>query len=246
MTDRVRNYVINATNVHIKVNGHWLDQAVSVAAQKQSSHHMTYGYMDPDPRRPILGRSLVVGTIGIHFRAVDYFFRFLAQVNKAVPDRHVTYAQAVERMRQKVKEFKNDAEIMAYMSTLSLDSQEFEAFREAVEKNAMQEPENSLPGVSAQIPDAVGAEGFREGVRNFYQARGMKRGYLGHFIEIVYGDAQNETLGERIIGVTFTGLAKSPFENTAGVSADPAMEYYSFIGATIIPNDRNRVITTQR
>lgn len=233
--DRIRNYILNATNVHISLNGHYLDQAVSIAVQEQANHKMAYGYMDVDPRRPLKGRKLVVGTIGIHFRAADYFFRFL---ENTVGRPRANREEVIDATRRRIKEFKSDAELLAYLSITDLDSDEFEVLAEAVKKNALDEPEAILPGIEARTPDTVGEDGFNSTIRQdrrvFYHPT-LNRSYLGHTIRIHYGDAENEKVEEDIIGVLFTGRAKTPIENSAGVSADPLMEYYSFIAARIDP-----------
>lgn len=232
MSMSISSYIVNSTNVHITINDQWVDEAVSISVQRQASHQMIYGYMDVDPRRPIRGNAIVVGTIGIHHRSADYLHRYL--INSVAPES--TREREIDRKREALKEFKTDAALLAFMSTLDLTSDEFDVLAEAVETSAISAPIRGNND-GAQAADPIGEDGFAASIqRKPFRHPTKNRTYIGNTIKIYYGDAQNEHFSEAIFGVIFTGEAMSPLENTAGVSADPLMKYYSFIAARIDNN----------
>ena len=229
----ISSYIINATNVYITINDQWVDEAVSISVQRQAHHQMVYGYMDVDPRRPVRGNAIVVGTIGIHHRSADYIHRYLT--NSPSGDRG--RIEQIERKQEALKQFETDADILAFMATLDVNGEEFKELTEAIERNAISDPTRSdTPGDAS--PDPVGEDGFNAsitGERKKWIHSTKGRTYLGNTIKIYYGDAQEESFAEAIHGFIITGEAMSPVENTAGVSADPLMKFYSFIAARIDP-----------
>jgi hypothetical protein len=232
---RVQSYTLNATNVHITVNGHYLDEAVAINAQESAQHTPAYGYMDVDMRRPLLGRRMVVGTIGIHYRAFDYFFRFLAAT--VTQTQFEKREELINRLRSDLRAFEDEAELLAYIAGRNLNSKDADLLIEAVERNSKAGPnvtegDEILPNY--KTPDVVGPDGFRAGMNRTSTALNG-RAYAGHTIRIYYGDSKDEQFAEAIHGVTFTGVAGSPLENSAQVSANPAMKYIQFFGARIDP-----------
>jgi hypothetical protein len=229
----VSSYIVNATNVHVRINGIWLDRAVAINAQQQATHQMIYGYMDGQPRRPVKGNTLVVGTIGIHHLSVDYLKRFILN-DPVIDDSRANYLHNMEEL---IASFQTEAELLAYVSSLPLDSEHFLDIKDILRRlhtdSKVIDPATGLE--ASRSISAVDDDAFRKSIRGSRRRHTDHTGRisLGNTIQIVYGDDLKESFTELIVGVIFTGEAMSPIENTAGISADPAMRYFSFIASAI-------------
>lgn len=228
--------LFNPTNCHVTVNGHWLNDAVSISYQQQASHEPLFGYMDTRFRAVAKAAGLVAGTIGIYFHEHDKFFRYMNTRPGTVgadvaAGRFANFRAAAEKS---LRNQEDAADLINFAGSLDLNSEEYKqladvAFNIAALENP--DPPADLPE-PVRDSDVIGDAGFRA-VSQFSPLDEYGQPIPGAEIEIYYGDAVAEREYEVIHGVYITGRAKSPLENRAGISGEPVMEYYSFIGSHI-------------
>lgn len=234
----------NSTNVHIKVNGNWLNDAVALSWQQQGGVEPLYGYYDQEFRTTARRSNIITGTLGIYYEELDKFFRYLQTSDRAVERQNLEQEQ--ERIRSEVDAATANGELLTLLTTLDMTSSSFDKYKAELEKKfKVQRPvENPFERATITNADVLGRSGYD-----------LLSDSNGARIDIHYGDDPEydvETLDlaglsadvprnrrgtrntvETLYGVWLIGRARSPIENSPGNSAEGIMEYYSFIARQV-------------
>lgn len=240
--------MFNSTNIHIRVNGYWLEDAASISYQQQGGSEPVYGYMDQEFRTATRRTNLIVGTIGIYFKEHDKFFRTLGTRTETATRQTIESERS--RIRSEVAAATNAGDILSLLSRLNIDSEEFDKYVEELERINNIHRTTTVDRSPIPNSDVLGASGW-DRLRGPNSIGGRQNGAR---IDIHYGEeslvgyegdnwmARATTRMDRrdtryevetLYNVYLIGRAKSPIENTPGNSAEAVMEYYSFYASHV-------------